>query len=85
MRQATPGEVPASADDSETVALAVERDRQLESGEVQPLRIRTRPSVEEPQYDGQRCVCCREPINTRSYSVRNAATRSQDDRINQMQ
>jgi putative addiction module component (TIGR02574 family) len=32
-----PFEVPASADDSEAVALAIERDRQLEGGEVQPI------------------------------------------------
>jgi hypothetical protein len=32
-----PFEVPASADDSEAVALAVERDRQLESDAVHPI------------------------------------------------
>jgi hypothetical protein len=32
-----PFEVPPSADDSEAVAIAIERDRQLESGEVQPI------------------------------------------------
>jgi hypothetical protein len=30
-------EVPASADDSEAIELAIERDRQLESGDVQPI------------------------------------------------
>jgi putative addiction module component (TIGR02574 family) len=34
---ADPFEVPASADDSEAIALAIERDRQLESGDVQPI------------------------------------------------
>ena len=34
---ADPFEVSASADDSETIALAIERDRQLESGDVQPI------------------------------------------------
>jgi putative addiction module component (TIGR02574 family) len=32
-----PFKVPACAEDSEAVALATERDRQLESGEVQPI------------------------------------------------
>jgi putative addiction module component (TIGR02574 family) len=32
-----PFKVAASADDSEAVALAIERDRQLNSGEVQPI------------------------------------------------
>jgi putative addiction module component (TIGR02574 family) len=34
---ADPFLAPASADDSEAVALALERERQLETGEVQPL------------------------------------------------
>jgi hypothetical protein len=32
-----PFELPGSADDSETIALAKERNRQLDSGEVQPI------------------------------------------------
>lgn len=32
-----PFETPAFADDSEAVAVALERDRQLETGEVQPI------------------------------------------------
>ena len=32
-----PFAVPASADDREVIALAMERDRQLESGDVQPI------------------------------------------------
>jgi len=32
-----PFKVAPSADDAEAVALAIERDRQLESGEVQPV------------------------------------------------
>ena len=32
-----PFKVAASADDSQAVALATERDRQLDSGEVQPI------------------------------------------------
>lgn len=32
-----PFETPCSGDDSDAVALAVERDRQLETGEVQPI------------------------------------------------
>jgi hypothetical protein len=32
-----PFEVPVSAGDSEAVALAIERDRQLELGDVQPI------------------------------------------------
>jgi putative addiction module component (TIGR02574 family) len=32
-----PFKVPASADDAETISLAKERDRQLESGAVQPV------------------------------------------------
>ena len=34
---ADPFKIPAEADDKEAVALALERDRQLETGEVQPL------------------------------------------------
>jgi putative addiction module component (TIGR02574 family) len=34
---ADPFQVPASMDDSHAVALAIERDRQLESGEIQPI------------------------------------------------
>ena len=34
---ADPFEVPAAGDEIEAVALAVERDRQLEAAEVQPL------------------------------------------------
>jgi putative addiction module component (TIGR02574 family) len=34
---ADPFLAPTSADDSEAVALALERERQLETGEVQPL------------------------------------------------
>jgi hypothetical protein len=32
-----PFETPVFADDSEAVAVALERDRQLETGEVQPI------------------------------------------------
>jgi len=32
-----PFEIPAAADDAEAAALALERDRQLEAGEVRPL------------------------------------------------
>ena len=32
-----PFEAPAAGDDAEAIALALERDRQLETGEVQPL------------------------------------------------
>ncbi|MBI2946259.1 MAG: addiction module protein [Verrucomicrobia bacterium] len=32
-----PFEIPAVTDDGEAVALAIERDRQLESGEIRPL------------------------------------------------
>jgi putative addiction module component (TIGR02574 family) len=32
-----PFEIPAAADDGEAAALALERDRQLEAGEVRPL------------------------------------------------
>ena len=32
-----PFEIPAGSNDAEAVALALERDRQLEAGEVQPL------------------------------------------------
>ena len=32
-----PFKIPDESDDTETVALALERDRQLEAGEVQPL------------------------------------------------
>lgn len=32
-----PFQVPAETDDSQVVALASERDRQIEAGEVQPL------------------------------------------------
>ena len=32
-----PFKVPAESDDNETLALALERDRQLETGEVQAL------------------------------------------------
>ena len=32
-----PFKIPAAADDAETVAQAVERDRELDSGQVQPL------------------------------------------------
>jgi putative addiction module component (TIGR02574 family) len=32
-----PFEVPAAGDENQAAALAVERDRQLEAGEVQPL------------------------------------------------
>ena len=34
---ADPFEAPSAGDDSEAVALALERDRQLESGQVQPV------------------------------------------------
>lgn len=34
---ADPFKIPAEADDKKAVALALERDRQLETGEVQPL------------------------------------------------
>ena len=34
---ADPFEVVAETDDAETAALAVERDRQIEAGEVQPV------------------------------------------------
>ncbi len=34
---ADPFEIAVEADDAETVALAVERDRQIETGEVQPV------------------------------------------------
>ena len=34
---ADPYKVPAEKDDAETIALALERDRQLESGEVQSV------------------------------------------------
>jgi len=34
---ADPFEITADADDVETVALAVERDRQIEAGEIQPV------------------------------------------------
>ena len=32
-----PFEIPAESDDTEAIALALERDRQLEMGAVQPL------------------------------------------------
>ena len=32
-----PFKVPAESDDTEAIALALERDRQLDAGEVQPL------------------------------------------------
>jgi hypothetical protein len=32
-----PFAVPASVDDREVIALAIERNRQLESGDVQPI------------------------------------------------
>lgn len=32
-----PFEIPAVADDTEAVSLAMERDRQIETGEVRPL------------------------------------------------
>ena len=32
-----PFKIPAESDDAEAVALAMKRDRQLETGEVQPL------------------------------------------------
>jgi len=32
-----PFKIPAAPDDAETVALAVERDRELDSGQVQPV------------------------------------------------
>jgi putative addiction module component (TIGR02574 family) len=32
-----PFKIPAESDDAEAIALALERDRQLEAGEVQPL------------------------------------------------
>jgi putative addiction module component (TIGR02574 family) len=32
-----PFKVPASADEAEAIAVALERDRQLESGKVQPV------------------------------------------------
>jgi putative addiction module component (TIGR02574 family) len=32
-----PFKVPASADEAEAIAVALERDRQLESGEMQPV------------------------------------------------
>ena len=34
---ADPFELPSGGDDAESIAVAVERDRQLESGEAQPL------------------------------------------------
>jgi putative addiction module component (TIGR02574 family) len=34
---ADPFEAPAAGDDAEAIALAVERDRQLEAGEVKPV------------------------------------------------